>query len=250
MKGIILAGGQGTRLRPLTYAIPKPLLPVGGKPSIDYAIENLKKVKEIDEIFVGVSYQKELIEEYIKHMDYGVDVIPVSTLGWETGGDLKCILNEKEIDDTIAVAYGDIITDIDVKDLVKFHKIEYGLYNKHTGTVALFEVPKEDAKRFGIAEMDEEWKYIVKRFKEKPRQPKSNLANAGYYILNCSAYDTHLGFEKVKVETSLFQKMVERQELQGLITKPTYWLDIGTMGSYRKANKMMEGILPPCKVIK
>jgi len=238
MKAIILAGGKGTRLRPLTYAIPKPLLPVGGKPVIEYVIDNLKACKEIDGIYIGISHQREVIWEYFRHVDYGLPVELISTLCWETGGDLKCIANEKDINETIVVAYGDIITKMDVCELAKFHRKAGKL-----ATVALFPVPEEDVERFGIAELDGT---TVRSFVEKPQKGKaaSNLANAGCYILEPEAL-RKLSFRKEKVERDLFPQLARAGELAGFVNKLPYWIDVGTIGSYRKANKLIEGIISP-----
>ncbi len=238
MKAIILAGGKGTRLRPLTYAIPKPLLPVGGKPVIEYVIKNLKTLPDLETIYVGVSHQKELIERYFNHVDYGVPVKTISTLCWETGGDLKCIVNEESIDERVVVAYGDNVTKINIKEMVETHKKDGFL-----GTVALFEVPNEDVERFGIAKLDGN---KISKFIEKPKKEEapSNLANAGYYVLEPEALRM-LGYEKTKVEFSLFPQLAEMGKLGAYSTELPYWLDIGTIESYRKANRMMEGIISP-----
>lgn len=238
MIGIILAAGKGTRLRPLTFAIPKPLLPVGGKPVLDYAIENLAACKDITKIYVAVSHARETIENYIQNMDYGIPVETVTTSGLETGGDLKTVIVEKKVEGPVAVAYGDIVSHMDVVALLAFHR-KCG----KPATVALFRVPDEDVNRFGIADMNGE---LVKRFVEKPplEQAPSNLANAGYYILEESAY-SRLPQEKKKVEEVLFPVLAQQGMLAGHISQPAYWLDIGTIDSYRKANRLVEGILPP-----
>ncbi len=237
MKAVILAGGRGTRLRPLTYAIPKPLLPVGGKPVIEYVIGNLRKCASLEKIYVGVSHKREIIETYFRHVDYGVPVEAIGTMCWETGGDLKSIANEKDITEPVIVAYGDNITDIDINGLLDFHKKEGRL-----ATVALFPVPQEDVSRFGIARMDGT---AVQEFIEKPEKPApSNLANVGYYVLEPEAL-SRLGFRKKKVEDELFPELARENQLSGYVTELPYWLDIGTIGAYRKANKLMEGILSP-----
>ncbi len=240
MIGIILAAGEGKRLRPLTYAIPKPMLPVGGKPVLDYVVENLKKCKEIKKVYVAVSRSRGTIENYIGHMDYGVEVELVTTLGWETGGDLKIVLNEKEITGPVIVAYGDVVSDIDTADLLAFHR-----RMKKESTVSLFEVPDDEVNRFGIAEYDSG---LVKRFVEKPKleDAPSNLANAGCYILEKGAY-SQLPLEKKRVEETLFPHLAKTGELAGYVCKPSHWLDIGTIDAYRKANRLVEGILPPPK---
>ncbi|MFH1285247.1 MAG: nucleotidyltransferase family protein [Candidatus Micrarchaeota archaeon] len=241
MKAVILAAGKGTRLRPLTYGIPKPLLPVGGKPVIDFVIDNLLTCKEIDTIYVGVSHMKEVIESYLKHTPRdGVEIETIMTMCWETAGDLKAIEIEKELKGTIVVAYGDNVTNIDVSDMVKHHR-KSGL----PATVALFKVPKHEISRFGIA--DVKGNKIVK-FVEKPKleNAPSNLANAGYYILEPEVL-AQIPYKKVKIEESIFPKLASEGKLGAYVYDPDYWLDIGTIEAYRKANKMMEGILPPEK---
>lgn len=238
VKGIILAGGKGTRLQPLTFAIPKPILPVGGRPVIDYAIENLKTCKAIDTIYLGVSHMREVMEHYFHHVDYGLPIELVMTPAWETGGDLFTILKEKKVKETVVVAYGDLVTKLNVQHLLDFHKKTGRL-----ATVALFEVPPEDAQRFGIAEIEGTY---VTRFVEKPKPGTmpSRLANAGYYVLGPAAFE-QLTNEKVKVEEKLFPRLASQGQLAGYVVRMPYWLDIGTVESYRKANRMIEGILAP-----
>ncbi|VVC03267.1 Bifunctional protein GlmU [Candidatus Burarchaeum australiense] len=238
MKAVILAAGKGERLKPLTYAIPKPLLPVAGRPVIDYVIDNLLTCPEIDTIYVAVSHMQEMIKSYLEHTPRdSVKIEPVMTLAWDTGGDLRSIAVEKDIRGQVVVAYGDNVTNINVNSLVNFHrKAGAG------GTVALFNVPASEASRFGIAIMDGD---RVKKFVEKPSSPlKSNLANAGYYVLEREEIE-QIPQRKVKVEESIFPRLAEQGRLAGYIYKPKYWLDIGTLESYKKANQMMFGILPP-----
>ncbi len=239
MKAVILAAGRGTRLRPLTYAIPKPLLPVGGKPVIDYVRDNITSCKDITQIFIAVSHMKEVIEEYIRHTPHDhVHIETITTLGWETGGDLKAIAIEKDLDETIVVAYGDNVTNINDEEMHQFHKKQGKL-----ATVALFKVPWEDVPRFGVAEMNG---HLIKRFVEKPEQKDalSNLANAGYFILEPEVLEM-IPAKKIKIENTIFPKLAEAGELAGFIYHPKYWLDMGTMEAYRQANRMIEGILPP-----
>jgi len=243
MKAIILAAGKGTRLKPLTYGIPKPLLPVGGKPVIYYVIDNLMTARtDLDQILVAVSYMKEVIENYLKHAPRDhIPIETVTTLGWETGGDLHTIVVEKEISGPVIVAYGDNVTDINIGELVKFHRKMGKL-----ATMALFRVPWEEVDRFGIAEVNAD--SMVSSFVEKPvrKEAKSNLANAGYYILEQPVLEA-LPHKKMKMEHAVFPTLAREGQLAAFIYNPSYWLDIGTIESYRKANKMMEGILPPEK---
>lgn len=243
MKAIILAAGKGTRLKPLTYGIPKPLLPVGGKPVIDYVIDNLLTARdELDQIFVAVSYMREVIENYLRHTPRDhISIEAVTTLGWETGGDLHTIVVEKDIDEPIIVAYGDNVTNINIGEMIRHHRRSGKL-----ATVALFRVPWSEVDRFGIAEVDAD--STITSFIEKPsrQQAKSNLANAGYYILEPPVLEA-IPHKKVKTEHVVFPTLARKGQLGAYIYNPSYWLDIGTLESYRKANKMLEGILPPEK---
>lgn len=240
MKAVILAAGKGTRMKPLTYGIPKPLLPVGGKPVVDYVIDNLMTAHgEISEIFVAVSYMREVIESYLSHTPRDhLKIETVTTLGWETGGDLHAVVVEKGISEPVVVAYGDNVTNLNIGEMVKFHKKSGKL-----ATIALFRVPFEDVDRFGIAEVAGD---LVTSFIEKPpkKEAKSNLANAGYYILEPQLLE-RIPHKKVKIEHVLFPSLAKEGQLGAFIYNPSYWLDIGTIDAYRKANRMIEGILPP-----
>lgn len=245
MKAIILAAGQGTRLRPLTYAIPKPLLPVGGRPVIDYVIDNLASCHEIDEVYVAVSHKASVIEEYLEHTKrLGPKISVVKTLGWETGGDLKTVLIDREIKDTTIVCYGDNVTRLDVGKLVSAHKKNEGA----NATVTLFSVPENDVPRFGIAETRGA---RITRFLEKPqiRSTESTLANAGYFALEPSAME-HIHMGRFKLESQYFPKWAEEGRLFGHIQDVKMWIDIGTIESYRAANRLIEGILPPSEKVR
>jgi mannose-1-phosphate guanylyltransferase len=236
---MILAAGKGVRLRPLTYGIPKPLLPVGGKPVIDFVIDNLLTCKEIDTIYVGVSHMQNMISSYLAHTPRDKVVIEtVSTLCWETAGDIKVMAVEKDVNEAIVVAYGDNVTKININELVKFHR-KMG----RSATIALFKVPWDEVGRFGVAKLE---KGIITEFVEKPPKGKasSNLANAGYYVIEPEVI-SRIPYSKVKMENSLFPKLAQEGELAGLAYNLKYWLDIGTIEAYRKANRMIEGILPP-----
>ncbi|MFP3949712.1 MAG: NDP-sugar synthase [Candidatus Micrarchaeia archaeon] len=233
MQGIILAAGKGKRMRPLTYSIPKPLLPVGGHPVLDYVIRNMESCKSIDSLTIGVSYFSELIRNHLSHKKSRLSPIKtVNTFGWETGGDLKSIIHHLDLDSTIIVGYGDNITEIDLGHMLDFHKSQ-----GRPATLALFEVPKKDAPRFGLAQVDGT---EITEFFEKPEgEPPSLLANAGYYILEPEAFN-RLTFDKKKIEETLFPQLVSSGEMSAYVWKPPIWMDIGDYESYRLANKMIE----------
>lgn len=249
MKAIILAAGKGERVWEITGgAIPKPLLPVAGKPIIEYVIDNILTSSEITDIYVAVSYAKDVIENYFRNTQSKrkVNIHILHVLGWETGGDAWIAAYEAKIIDEkynkpTVICYGDNLTNINLEKMIEFHR-----KNKRIATLALFLVPKDDKKRFGIAELDEN-KNII-RFVEKPKEDiKSNLANAGYIIAERSYFD-FIPRGRVKMETSVFPKLVEQKALAGFEFKPKFWLDIGTYKSYLEANKLIlqeKGIIPP-----
>ncbi|MCD6477687.1 MAG: nucleotidyltransferase family protein [Candidatus Aenigmarchaeota archaeon] len=238
MKAIILAAGQGTRLRPLTYGIPKALLPVGGRPVIDYVIDTIKKCKKIDEIVIGVSHMRNSIESYIKNTRDDVDIRIVNTMELEAGGDLKLIAASLDLKEAFLVAYGDLVTDLDVNKLVEFHDKEKGL-----ATIGLFKVPWEDVHRFGIVELENDY---IKSFIEKPPRNKatSNIAHCGYYVLEPEVLD-RLPLKKIKLEHGLFSELAREGKLRGVVLNPKVWVDIGSYHSYLRANKLAEKLLPP-----
>jgi len=244
MKAIILAGGKGSRLRPLTYGTPKPLLPVGGEPIINYVIKNILKYPKIDEIIVGTSHEgRDSISRYMRHFakENGVRIRVIETLAWETGGDLKILAHEAKIDSTCLVCYGDNITEIDVNELIDFHHKSGKL-----GTVCLFDVPEKDSFRFGIAKLNE--KGEVTHFVEKPEKHiGSNLANAGYFVVEPQVMDM-IPYGKTKFESIVFPKLSEQKQLSGFRSNPGFWFDVGTMESYLEAKKLIlekAGIIPP-----
>lgn len=263
VKAIILAAGRGTRLKPLTYGIPKPLLPVKGRPMVDWVIRSVLNNK-VDEIIIGVSgtvgddVQERMlshihgicIDAYIKNLNYNCPIKTIPTPQRETAGDLRFILEEAHIKKgTIIVAYGDNLTLIDIDKLIDYH--ERCRRELHTvGTVVLFEAPESEVHRFGIAKLKNVNGFdLIENFIEKPtlQQAPSRLANAGYYMLDVEEIFDMLSREKIKVEHSLFPALASQNRLAGFVTKLPYWIDISTIESYELANKMAHEnlILPP-----
>lgn len=264
VKAIILAAGKGTRLRPLTYGIPKPLLPLKGRPMLDWVIRSVLSGNNIEEVYVAISgtvgrdFQERIlshthgicIDSYLKNMDYGVPVHTIPTPQRETAGDLLHILLEKDITSgTVFVAYGDNMTQFDVRKMVDYHR----KCRKKLGvsaTVLLFKAPKREVDRFGIAEIKKKQGFtLIKSFVEKPRleEAPSNLANGGYYILEVEEVLDLFPRKKMKVEESIFPKLAKEEKLAGFVTRLPFWLDISTVEAYEKASILAyKGlILPP-----
>ncbi|MBC7128513.1 MAG: NDP-sugar synthase [Thermoplasmatales archaeon] len=243
MKALILAAGRGERLKPLTNAIPKPLLPVAGKPCIEYVIDNVLKLKEVKEIYIGVNYMREVIESYFRNREFNIPIKIVNTLCWETGGDLKILGAEAQIADTFLACNGDNVTEINLTDAYSFHKSHKGL-----ATIILFPVPEDDINRFGIADFDNKTS-LIKEFIYKPSLDKapSNLAHAGYVIMEPEILDL-IPYGKVSIEKSILPKIAAENLLYGYVVNPPYWFDIGSINSYLLANQVVlerKGIIPP-----
>jgi len=242
MKALILAAGEGTRLRPLTYGIPKPLLPVAGTPTIDYVIENALKCEEVDSVYVGVSHLENAIENYFSNKKYNVPVKTVHTPCNETGGDLKVLAETAGVNETFLACNGDNITEIDLNQVVEFHR-----QKKALATIVLFKVPDADVSRFGIADIDENGR--INKFIEKPSidSAPSNLAHAGYVVMEPEIID-RIPEGKTRIEQDTLTKVAEDGKLYGFVADPPHWLDIGTLDAYLEANKIIlqqKGIVPP-----
>ena len=228
MKAIVLAGGEGTRLKPLTYKRPKPLMPVAGRPCIDYVIRSLVS-SGFQEIVVTTAYLSDtLIKSIGDGLDYNASILysfEANPAG--TAGAVRRVANF--IDDTFVVAMGDILADVDFKVLYDFHKRKGGV-----GTIALTEV--QDPTQYGIVGVD--GKGRIAKFKEKPPREEafSNLANAGIYILEPDVLDFIPADQKFDFAKDLFPKLLSKgmvlygQKLSGV------WMDIGRPHDLWKAS--------------
>lgn len=245
MISIILAAGQGTRMRPLSYIIPKVLLPVRGKPVLDYLLSNMAGI-DISHHFIVVSEQYDTVQNYLEKT--GMDNVSViKGLGWETGGDLSIALQEIGRKDDAIVMNGDIITDVNIAELYQYHKEK-----KAPVSMALFELnDEEEAKRFGQITLASDGS--ISNFIEKndTAMRGSNLVNVGFYIFSkifLSSPQDYLIPRKFKLETELFPKLAMEHKLFGYPMKIDYWWDVGTMTSYLKAEHFFingRGIIPP-----
>ena len=183
------------------------------------------------------------IVSYFKNKENKIPVNVKTTLFWETGGDLKILATEAGVKDTFIVCNGDIVSKINIDNLVNFHKSHSGLL-----TVSLFKVPKHDISRFGIADYDKKTKQI-KKFVEKPTvsAAPSNLANAGVYVMEREVLD-YIPDGKIKIETTAFKKIAEEGLMYGFVDDIPFWMDIGTIEAYNRANHvLLKGVIAPPK---
>lgn len=226
MKALILAGGLGTRLRPLTLRMPKPLVPLLGKPLISHIIDSLPA--EVDTVILAVSFMKDALEEYFRAHDVGRKVILVNEdtpLG--TGGAVKNV--SRYLDDTFIAFNGDVICSIDLNDMLRYHRSHDGI-----GTMSLWDV--EDPSAFGVVATDARGR--INDFQEKPERDKaiSNSINAGVYIFEREILD-HIPNGVVSLERQVFPNVLDRG-LYGYGFSG-YWVDGGTRENLLKAQKVL-----------
>lgn len=228
MQALILAGGKGTRLRPLTIHTPKPVVPIVNKPFLNYQIDLLKRAGVTD-ITLSLSYQPGKIEEiFADGQDYGVRIhyaVEASPLG--TGGAYKNA--EKYLTETAIIFNGDVLTDMDLAKIVAHHK-----ERKAAATVVL--VPVENVSAYGVVETDSEGR--VQRFVEKPKpgETNSNTINAGCYILEPHILNYVPPGETYSFEYQIFPSILKAGEPFYSYVWNDYWLDIGKPQSYMQAN--------------
>lgn len=241
MKGIIIAGGAGTRLRPLTYVRPKPLIPVVNRPFLEYQVALLKK-HGITEIIFCTNYLADKIEGHFGDgsnfgvkMRYAIEDKPLGTAG--------AIRNAQEIAgrDTFVVLNGDVLTDFDISSIVRFHREKGALC-----TLTLKDVPSPSP--YGVIIRDGNGR--VQEFREPSEAQKKALAanpdvphtgtdyiNAGIYVMEPEALDAIPMGRPVSIERETYPKLLAEGKPIYAIARDGYWLDIGRPEQYRQATE-------------
>jgi mannose-1-phosphate guanylyltransferase len=230
VKAVVLVGGEGTRLRPLTLSTPKTLLPVAGRPVIERVVEHLAE-HGVDEVVLSLGYKPDaLLAAYpdgrcgpVK-LHYAIESVPL-----DTAGAIAFAAGEAGIgDETFIVVNGDVLTEIDVSALLEFHRERDGL-----ASIAL--TPVEDPSRFGVVSVDASG--CVDAFVEKPpaAEAPSNMINAGIYVLEPEFLERVPGGRRVSIEREIFPALVEARLLYAL-GSDALWTDMGTPEKYLEAN--------------
>lgn len=228
MKAIVMAGGKGTRLRPLTCKLPKPMVPIAGRPMMEYIIELLKRYN-FTEIGVTLFYLPEIISNYFGDgKDYGVSLqyfIEETPLG--TAGSVKNA--ENFLDQTFLVISGDALTDINLHEVLAFHRTRQALV-----TIVLTKV--NNPLDYGVVITDVEGK--IKRFLEKPGWGEvfSDTVNTGIYVIEPEVFQYYEKNKAVDFSKDLFPRLLEAgKPLYGFVAEG-YWSDVGNLNQYRQAN--------------
>lgn len=239
MKAMILAAGKGTRVRPLTYALPKPMIPILGKPVMEYLIEHLVKFG-IQDIMVNVSYLHDRIENYFGegqrfgarigysfegYVDDDGQVFP-DPIG-SAGGMKKIQEFGGFFDETTLVICGDALIDLDIHSALFEHRRKGALVS-----VITKQVPMEQVSSYGIVVAEKDGK--VKSFQEKPKQEEalSNLASTGIYIMEPAALDLIPKDKFFDIGANLFPLLVEKQLPFYAQNRFFNWIDIGNVTDF------------------
>jgi NDP-sugar pyrophosphorylase family protein len=231
-KLFILAGGFGTRLRPITYEIPKPLVPVQGKPILTHTIEFFKKFG-VTEIIMSIGFLGEKIMDYYGDgSKFGVKIQYITEdepAG--TAGPLRLIKHLINDEDFFMIN-GDNLFNLDLNNMIKQHK--------NTGCIAsLALTPVDDPTSFGVAKLNEN---KILEFIEKPKieNAPSNLINAGVYLFNSKIFNYIPDKTYSKIETEVFPELAKKGELFAYLMQGQ-WLPVGTMQEYETAIKDWKG---------
>jgi len=239
MKAMILAAGKGTRVRPLTYDLPKPMIPVLGKPVMAYLIEHLRK-HGITEIMVNVSHLHEKIEEYFGEGEqFGVQIgysfegytkedgevvaVPIGS----AGGMKKIQEFGGFFDDTTIVLCGDALIDLDLKAALLEHRRKGAM-----ATVITKEVPWDKVSSYGVVVTDKEGR--ITQFQEKPKEEEalSNFISTGIYIFEPEVIDLIPSGVEFDIGSQLFPLLAEKGMPFYAQGRPFNWLDIGSVSDY------------------
>jgi mannose-1-phosphate guanylyltransferase len=231
MKAVILAGGFGTRLRPLSCTRPKLLFPIGNKPLLNWTLEMLKE-NGVTEVVLAVNYMAENFKRYYGDSFNGVKIhYSEEKMPLKTGGPIKKVEDIIGHDEPFLALNGDVLSTINYAKMTWAHR-----ENKNAvATIALFQV--EDPSRYGVVEITEKNKII--QFIEKPKgEIPGNFINAGIYVLNPEIFDYIPAGRPVSIEREIFPKLAKDGKLYGH-RFTGLWIDIGLPKDYLKANQLI-----------
>jgi mannose-1-phosphate guanylyltransferase len=236
MRAVVLVGGFGTRLRPLTLTWPKQMLPIVDRPMLEHVLSHLAG-HGIDDVVLSMGYKPDRFTDRYPSgtcagvtLHYAVEPEPL-----DTAGAVRFAALDAGIDARFVVVNGDVLTDLDITALIAFHE-EHGA----EGTIALQKV--EDPSAFGVVPTDGDGR--VQAFVEKPPRDEAptDLINAGTYVLEPSVLDRIEGGRKVSIEREVFPAMVADGTLFAM-PGDTYWIDTGTPALYLQAQlDLLDGV--------
>jgi mannose-1-phosphate guanylyltransferase len=230
VQAVVLVGGLGTRLRPLTETIPKQLLPVAGIPMIERVLAQLA-LHGVDRAVLSMGYLPDaFVAAYPDERIGGVDVsFAIEEVPLGTAGAIRFAAHAASIDETFLAVNGDVLTDLDVSSLVKVHRDRGAACTIHL-------TPVEDPSRYGVVVTDASGTVLSFVEKPDPGSAPSNDINAGTYVLEPSFLDLIPDDATVSVEREVFPRMVAERSLCAVVDA-SYWIDAGTPQAFLRANK-------------
>ena len=225
---VVLAGGEGKNLRPYTWEVPKPLLPVKGKPILEYTIKGLKKAR-IEKVYLCIGHLGEKIKEYFK--DGGKFGLEIKYIEEKkpllTGGALNLLKNK--LNSPFLVVYGDILTNLDFEELIDFH-----LQNNPVATIAL-----------SLSDHPELYGQIsirgikLTKFYGKKEQIKSSIVNTGIYVFNPEIFQYFPKNKKRFYLEDVLKELIKKDLVIGYLFD-AQWFDVGTKETYERAIKTFQ----------
>lgn len=222
MQAVIMAGGYGTRLRPLTNVIPKPMVPIINQPIIDYIVRHLKK-HGFDDIIITLGYLPEEIMSYLGDGSrYGVKIrynVEKQPLG--TAGSVKAVFDM--LKKTFLVISGDSFTNVNLSRVVDFH-------TAHPKAITMVVKELDDVKGFGVVKFDDDNNILS--FEEKPQKSNLRFVNTGMYMIEKKILQ-NIPDGKYDFSRDFFPKVLD--EMKACVMNE-FWSDIGTLSSYYLTN--------------
>lgn len=224
---LILAGGDGIKLRPITYEIPKCLIPIQGKPLLEHTFEVLKKYN-FDDIIISISHLGEKIKEYFQDGSKYNLKINYAEVDKQKKGTVYPILSSRDYfnNKPFIVIYGDVLADIDYIDLLEFHQ-------SHRGIITMALASVESPSVWGVVDLHGS---RVVKFTEKPKKKvSSHLINSGIYVFNPAIFN-YLSEKQGSLENDVFPRLAQEGKIFGYPFEGQ-WFDVGTPEIYEAALK-------------
>lgn len=246
LEAILLVGGQGTRLRPLTIDTPKPMLPVAGRPCTEHQIARLREAG-VTRVILGTSYRAEVFADYFGDGSaFGVELVCVTEeLPLGTGGAIRNVLSELRSgpDDPVLVLNGDVLSGHNMAAQVAHHRA-------HAADVTLHLINVDDPRPFGLVPTDSEGRVLA--FLEKPQRSEdivTHQINAGCYVFARRVIDAIPAGRVVSVERETFPELLAaKAPVLGWI-EDAYWLDLGNPLAFAQGSRdLVKGIAPSAAV--
>jgi mannose-1-phosphate guanylyltransferase len=227
VKAVVLVGGQGTRLRPLTATVKKELLPLVDRAILDHTLDRLVR-HGVHEVVMSSPYLEDLFHPFIESRRGEPTITWVTEReALDTGGAIVNAVDRLEPDEPFFALNGDILTDLDMTAMLALHREQDA-----AATIALHHV--DDARAFGLVELDHEGR--IRAFREKPEEPIPGDVNAGTYVLDPRALAAWTADRPISIEREIFPGVIETGRPVYGFGSGAYWRDLGTPENYLGAH--------------